>query len=72
VVPLFSSEVFLFGFSVSICTKVEPMSEGSDSAPLLMTLLFNAKALVKYRANFVSNFDPVASCVWGMKFLLLL
>jgi hypothetical protein len=38
------------------------MSEGSDSVPLLMALLFSAKALVEYRANLVSDFDPNASC----------
>jgi hypothetical protein len=38
------------------------MSEGSDSVPLLMALLFSAKVLVEYRANLVSDFDPNASC----------
>jgi heme/copper-type cytochrome/quinol oxidase subunit 3 len=33
------------------------MSEGSDSTPLLMALLFSAKALVEYGANHVSDFD---------------
>jgi hypothetical protein len=33
-----------------------------DSAPLLVALLFSAKVLDEYRANFVSDFDPVASC----------
>jgi hypothetical protein len=70
--PLFLSEVILFGFSISICTKVEPMSKGSDSAPLVMTSLFGAKALVKYRASFASVFDPVTSCFGGTKLLLLL
>jgi hypothetical protein len=48
------------------------MSEGSDSVPLLMASLFNAKALVKYGANFVSDFNHEALCIWGMKLLLLL
>jgi hypothetical protein len=34
------------------------MSEGSDSAPLLMTVLLGAKALVECEANLVSYFDP--------------
>jgi hypothetical protein len=33
------------------------MSEGFDSVPLLMASLFDAKALVEYGANFVSDFD---------------
>jgi hypothetical protein len=41
---------------------VEPMSEGPDSMPPLMDFLFRSKTLVEYRANFVSDFDPVASC----------
>jgi hypothetical protein len=52
----------LFGFSVSICMKVKPMCEGSDSVPLLMASLFGAKALVEYRVNLVSDFILVASC----------
>jgi hypothetical protein len=40
---------------------------GSDST----ALLFSAKALVKFKANLVSNFDPEASCFGGMKLLLL-
>jgi heme/copper-type cytochrome/quinol oxidase subunit 3 len=51
----------LFGFGVSVCTKGETMSEGSNSVPQLMALLFSVKALVEYRANFVSDFDPMAS-----------
>jgi heme/copper-type cytochrome/quinol oxidase subunit 3 len=43
--------------------KVEPMSKGSESAPLLMASLFSAKALIEYGANFVSDFDFVYSCV---------
>jgi hypothetical protein len=38
------------------------MSDGSDSVPLLMALLFSVEVLVKYGANLVSDFDPVASC----------
>jgi hypothetical protein len=60
--PLFLSEVFLFRFSVSVCTKVEPMSEGFDSVPLLMASLLGAKAFIEYRASLVSDFDLVASC----------
>jgi hypothetical protein len=37
------------------------MSEGFDSAPLLMASLFSVNALVKYRVNFVSDFDLVNS-----------
>jgi hypothetical protein len=43
-------------FGVLICTKLEPLSNGSDSTPPLMASLFNTIALVKYRANFVSDF----------------
>jgi hypothetical protein len=60
--PLFSSNDFLFEFSVSICTRVEPMSEGYDSVSLLMASLFGAKVLVEYRASFASDFDHVTSC----------
>jgi hypothetical protein len=42
--------------------KVVPMSEESDSVPSLMASLFNAKMIVEYRANFVSDFDNVDSC----------
>jgi hypothetical protein len=56
------------GFNVSICTKVEPMSEGSDSAPLLMASLFGAKALIEHKANLVSDFDLVASCFGEQSF----
>jgi hypothetical protein len=38
------------------------MSEGSDSMRLLMASLFGANALIKYRANLVSIFDPDALC----------
>jgi hypothetical protein len=38
------------------------MSEGSNSAAPLMVLFFSAKALVKYGANPISDFDPQASC----------
>jgi hypothetical protein len=38
------------------------MSKGSDRGPLLMTLLFSAKAPVDYEANLVSDFDLEASC----------
>jgi hypothetical protein len=38
------------------------MSEGSDRGPLLMTLLFSAKAPIEYEANLVSDFDLEASC----------
>jgi heme/copper-type cytochrome/quinol oxidase subunit 3 len=34
------------------------MSDESDSAPSL----FSAKALVEYRANIFSNFNPMDSC----------
>jgi hypothetical protein len=37
------------------------MSEESDSAPLLVSSLFSAKALVECRVNLVSDFDPKAS-----------
>jgi heme/copper-type cytochrome/quinol oxidase subunit 3 len=37
------------------------MSEGSDSAPSLMALLFSTKAFAEYRGNLVSDFDLVAS-----------
>jgi hypothetical protein len=47
-VPLFSLEVFF-----------EPMSEGSDSAPLLMASLCSAWVLVEYEANLISDFDQV-------------
>jgi hypothetical protein len=57
-VPRFSLEAF----GVLICSEVEPMSDGSDSVPLLMALLFSVEVLVKYGANLVSDFDPVASC----------
>jgi hypothetical protein len=46
----------------------EPISEGSDSVPLLMASLFSTKVLVKYGANFVSDFDPVASCFGEQSF----
>jgi hypothetical protein len=65
---LFSLEVFLFGFSILICTKVEPMSKGSDSVPLLMASLFGAKVFVEYRANLVSDFDLVATCFGERRF----
>jgi hypothetical protein len=51
-----------------ICTKVEPRSEGSDSAPPLMASLFSAKVLIKYATNFVSDFDSVDSCVGEERF----
>jgi hypothetical protein len=38
------------------------MSEGSNSMPLLMASLFGAKAIIKYEANLVSDFDPEALC----------
>jgi hypothetical protein len=38
------------------------MSEGSNSAPLLMASLLYATALGKYVANLVSDFDPETSC----------
>jgi hypothetical protein len=50
--------------------EVEPVSEGSDSTPPLMALLFNAKVLVEYIANFVSDFDPVTVCFWGRKLFI--
>jgi hypothetical protein len=46
-----------------ICVKVELMSKGSDSAPPLMALLFSAKALVEYKANFVRDFELVDLCL---------
>jgi hypothetical protein len=49
----------------------EPVSKGSDSAPLLVASLFGAKVLVKYGANFVSDLD-CGLILWGMKLLLLL
>jgi hypothetical protein len=48
------------------------MSKGSDSAPLLMISLLGAKALVKYKAKLVRDFDPEGPCIWGTKLLLLL
>jgi hypothetical protein len=48
------------------------MSEGSNSAPLLMASLHGTKALVEYRAKIVSDFDPEGACIWGIKLLLLL
>jgi hypothetical protein len=54
-----------------ICTKVEPMSDGYDSASPLMASLFSAKALVEYGANFVSDFE-CGLMRWGRKILLLL
>jgi hypothetical protein len=50
---------------------LKPMSEGSDSVPLLMASLFSAKALVEYSANLVSDFNRVLM-FWGKKLLLLL
>jgi heme/copper-type cytochrome/quinol oxidase subunit 3 len=44
------------------------MSEGSDSAPLLMASRFGAGALVEYGANLVSNFGPAASCFLEQSF----
>jgi hypothetical protein len=41
------------------------MSEGSDSASLLMASLPSALALVEYKANLVSDFDPEFSHFWG-------
>jgi hypothetical protein len=43
------------------------MSEGFDSAPLLMASLPNAHALVEYRAKLVSDFNPEFSHFWGNK-----
>jgi hypothetical protein len=37
------------------------MSEGSDSMPLLIALLFGARVLVEYRSNFISDFNPLVS-----------
>jgi hypothetical protein len=61
VVPLFYQRSLIYA-------KVEPMSEGSASAPPLMALLFSTKTLVKYGANFVSDFDFVDSCIGEKSF----
>jgi hypothetical protein len=37
------------------------MSEGTDSVPLLMALLFGVVAPVEYKANLVSYFDSVVT-----------
>jgi hypothetical protein len=44
------------------------MSEGTDSAPLPMALLFGARVLVEYGANHVSNFDLVVPCFGEQSF----
>jgi hypothetical protein len=36
----------------------EPMSEGSNTTPLFVDLVIGANALVEYKANLVSYFDP--------------
>jgi hypothetical protein len=57
---------------VLICSEVEPMSEGADSAPMLMASLFGTVALVEYGANLVNDFDCVRLMLWETKLLLLL
>jgi hypothetical protein len=44
------------------------MSEGADSAPMLMASLFGTVALVEYGANLVNDFDCVASCFGKQSF----
>jgi hypothetical protein len=46
------------------------MSDGSNSAPLLLTSQFSANTVVEYWANFVSDFDFVASCFGGTKLFI--
>jgi hypothetical protein len=60
-VHLFSSEVFFV-----------PMSEGPNSAPLLMASLPSAQLLVEYGANLVSDFDRCSHTSGETKVLLLL
>jgi hypothetical protein len=48
------------------------MSEGPESAPPLMALVFGNWAPVEYKANLVSYFDPVIPQIFGGKILLLL
>jgi hypothetical protein len=48
------------------------MSEGPESAPPLMALVFGNWAPVEYEANLVSYFDPVIPQIFGGKLLLLL
>jgi hypothetical protein len=47
-------------FCTSICVKVQPMSEGSDSVPLFMASVFSVKVLTLW------------THVLGRKILLLL
>jgi hypothetical protein len=41
------------------------MSEGPESAPPLMALVFGDRTSIKYEANLVSYFDPVIPQVFG-------
>jgi hypothetical protein len=58
---LFLSPLDFMGASFFIRCIFEPMSEGSDSTPLLMASIASAWALVEYEANLVSDFDLVHS-----------